>query len=520
MGLRRTGVLATALLALGLVSPGSTAAAAEEPVIHFVVDISGSMSGTPLQQAKEALHEAAKDLSPDTQVGLRSYAGVCGDGGDLVVPIDDFDAATFDAAVDALAAGGGTPTPDALRAAAADLPASGDRTIVFISDGQSTCGDPCPVAADIKNTMGVDFRVHTVGFNAPTQAATELTCIANVTGGNYLEARDSQGLGDVLGSLITKPQRYVALGDSFVSGEGAGDGQFFQDPVTRYLCVRPKHAQVPGIPEQPVDRDKAIPGMDCTPYQTSRDTRCHRASSAYSFVLARNSRSIRDDVLNVACSGAETKHLLTEWFKGEQPQIQALRNANGKETVDLVTVGIGGNDIRFSGIIARCIGTSHCYNDGYYGWGALPDQKQLREKVTLPIKKVIREAHAAAPKANIAIVSYPQLLPESWDDMDTLSCAWIAQREHGILRNLVGNLNWAQWKAVDEMRAELGKDNVRVVFADITKALEGNEYCRENATSYVTGLVQQGPIHPTPAGHKRMAAEVKKELISEKLITG
>src|SRR5207302_307498 len=104
-------------------------------------------------------------------------------------------------AIASLAAGGGTPTPEALLAAAGDLAGVvGRRAIVLVSDGQSTCGDPCPTAEAIKKEQGIDFTVHTVGFQAPEAAEGELSCIARVTGGRYVPANDAAGLSDAIRS--------------------------------------------------------------------------------------------------------------------------------------------------------------------------------------------------------------------------------------------------------------------------------------------------------------------------------
>jgi hypothetical protein len=58
----------------------------------------------------------------------------------------------------------------------------------------TTCGDPCPVAQDIAQTQGVNFKAYTVGFNAPDQAEGELQCIARVTGGAYIPASNTASL--------------------------------------------------------------------------------------------------------------------------------------------------------------------------------------------------------------------------------------------------------------------------------------------------------------------------------------
>ena len=103
----------------------------------------------------------------------------------LRVPVGADNGPALRSAVAALTASGGTPTPDALRAAATDLASSGRRSLVLVSDGQSTCGDPCPIAAQIAEQQGVDFTVHTVGFCAPDAAEDEPARVARVTAMPY-----------------------------------------------------------------------------------------------------------------------------------------------------------------------------------------------------------------------------------------------------------------------------------------------------------------------------------------------
>lgn len=195
-----TGAVA---LALGSIAALPAHADPAEPSVLFVVDTSGSMYGTPLEQAKEALRAGIDALAPGQAAGLRSFEGECGDGGRLLVPVGTDNRDELESAANGLWAGGGTPTPDALRAAANDLPSSGDRTIILISDGYSTCGDPCVTAAELKDQLGIDFRVHAVGFNAPSNAESELSCIANVTGGQYFTATNTEELSSAISSAVT-----------------------------------------------------------------------------------------------------------------------------------------------------------------------------------------------------------------------------------------------------------------------------------------------------------------------------
>ncbi|HWB71795.1 MAG TPA: VWA domain-containing protein [Egibacteraceae bacterium] len=159
-------------------------------------------------------------LAEGQTAGLRFYAGSCGNGGRLLVPpaVDNRDA--LRQAIEGLVAGGGTPTPDALRAAARDFPeGSTNKLVILISDGMSTCGDPCPVAAQLAADTGTAFRAHTVGFHAPSSAEWELACVADVTGGRYYSAADADGLAEAISdALAGTGHEYVAIGDSTTTG--------------------------------------------------------------------------------------------------------------------------------------------------------------------------------------------------------------------------------------------------------------------------------------------------------------
>lgn len=166
----------------------------------FVVDTSGSMRGARLATAKNALIDAAGAIPAGAQIGLRSFGGPCSEGGTELVRPGPFSPPTFSAAVESLAVVGvpGTPTDAALQAAAATLPPSGDRTLILISDGESSCSNPCNTASELAQQLGDGFRIDTVGFHAPLTAEAELDCIARVTGGTYVSVGDLKGLAQTL----------------------------------------------------------------------------------------------------------------------------------------------------------------------------------------------------------------------------------------------------------------------------------------------------------------------------------
>ena len=214
-------------------SESGRAAQPDDPTVMLLIDTSSSMAGERLQQAQTALTATVDAFTPGQAVGLRNYGGDCGDAGSVLVPIGSDNRPQLRSAITALVADGGTPTPDAILGAAADLAdATGRREIVLVSDGESTCGDPCATVAQLKNEQGIDVTIHAVGFKAPDTAEAELECIAEAGGGTYFSAHD---LPTLLGALKTvagpEPVGATPVGATPVGGT----------------------PQVPSVPVGPVD---------------------------------------------------------------------------------------------------------------------------------------------------------------------------------------------------------------------------------------------------------------------------
>ena len=182
------------MTALSLLAAAATArpALSQQPTgqgaVLLIMDSSGSMNGDDgrgrpkIDAAKDALRTLVDGLQPGAPVGLRVYGhrvpntdkvNGCKDT-ELVFPVRPADPAAMKAAIGSYRATGFTPIGYSLQEAAKDLPPEGDRTIVLISDGQSTCGDPCPAAHALKHRLGEGFRIDTVGFRTPDQAESEL----------------------------------------------------------------------------------------------------------------------------------------------------------------------------------------------------------------------------------------------------------------------------------------------------------------------------------------------------------
>ena len=185
----------------------------------LIMDASGSMrealpeGGTRLEAAKSALREVVAGLPEETEVGLQVLGGGLGGGceaTELIAPVEPLDPDGLSTAIDGFEAGGETPIGRSLEAAGTDLPEAERRSIVLVSDGEDTCAppDPCDVAEGLEG-QGIEVAIETVGFalGGNEAARTQLTCIAEATGGEFHDVADAEELSETLGE---------------VSGEAAG----------------------------------------------------------------------------------------------------------------------------------------------------------------------------------------------------------------------------------------------------------------------------------------------------------
>ncbi len=179
----------------------------------FVFDGSGSMWGQIDGQAKivtarETLARVATQLPAELEVGLVAYGhnrkGDCNDI-ETLVPIGP--AATQSAAlvssVQSLNPKGKTPLTRAVRRAADALRYQEDKaTVILITDGIETCeADPCAVASELE-ALGIDFTAHVIGFGLSVEESGQVACLAENTGGLFLNADDAASLGEALQQTV------------------------------------------------------------------------------------------------------------------------------------------------------------------------------------------------------------------------------------------------------------------------------------------------------------------------------
>lgn len=210
MGLRAVAALGASFLVAGCAQFGFGDDAGDGPGVRavptvLVVDSSASMAegdapGPRIEAAKQAASALMEALPDGTPTALVTYGANTDDRPEsqelscrditVLQPIAAAESGGgISTAVNGLAPGGFTPIGRALEVAAAEaagVDADGEKSIVLISDGEDTCGDPtpCEAARSIKQAQP-EVVISTIGFKSDV---AELACVARETGGLYLTA--------------------------------------------------------------------------------------------------------------------------------------------------------------------------------------------------------------------------------------------------------------------------------------------------------------------------------------------
>lgn len=207
-----------------------------------------------------------------------------------------------------------------------------------------------------------------------------------------------------------EPLDYVALGDSFSSGEG-----------------------VSGF-------------INGTAIATVNE--CHRSPKAYPMLIDQDV----DYDLNLtafrACSGAKMENITNTGQWGEPKQLSSLSSGT-----DLVTITIGGNDAEFRDVAFTCNfdhGVTDCLDQ-------LSDSNAIASSQTFidGIYDTLEAVQDAAPNAGVIVNGYPYIL-SSPNTVLGQHCGWYAQvasqQEREAMEELVDNLN----DALEGAAAQLG----------------------------------------------------------------
>ena len=270
--------------------------------------------------------------------------------------------------------------------------------------------------------------------------------------------------------------RYVALGDSYQSGEGAYD----------YLL--------------PTD---------------SAENKCHRSANAYPRRLVDNG-TVALDLDFGACSGATTGDLPVTYSANRPPFTDGTSQLDRLDSsTKLVTLGIGGNDVGFPSIMRDCI--VETYRD-FFDWaGDSSCEKELGDTLQAKVDALVsgnilgetyKEVRRRAPFARVVIVGYPRFFVEGGAGSAASDdhCAVIRRADQRWINYNIRKLN----RLIGNQAARLGMQ-----YADIYTTPDGHEQCGPSEQLFLNGLIGFGDsesYHPNAFGHELIAARLTSAL--------
>jgi alpha-tubulin suppressor-like RCC1 family protein/lysophospholipase L1-like esterase len=284
--------------------------------------------------------------------------------------------------------------------------------------------------------------------------------VANVSGatavfGGYANGFGIGGIGGARPPPTPSTLKYIALGDSYSSGEAA------------------------------------------PPFESQFGS-CDRSTNAWPNLLARSEKNLKL-LGNFACSGATTK-ALSQPFKGQLPELTQMLNTGSAP--DVVTITIGGNDIDFSTVLARCV-ISDCSLDGTVTFTKDFTAALLPSKLAIAYAKIRR----AAPHGRVIVVGYPRLFPTT--QVATINCGWLTETERIKLNEIAIELD----TTIKTAARHAGFDYVSTL-----NALDHHELCTDVSWIFPVGS-SGGQLrgHPLLRGQEAIAAIVSQYFVTHRI---
>lgn len=340
----------------------------------------------------------------------------------------------------------------------------------------------------------------TISWSRLPLAPVKVTCTASGNGGttpvvscslapsSSIDTTDdivftaADGRGGVSTHTVTVgPAYYVAMGDSYASGEGA----------------------------PPFDA-----GTDVT-----KDTRrapqntCHRSSASWNFGLEATTPYVMEAF--IACSGAQSPQVTTQAQFANQP-VQVTSLGNVAHQPSMVSLSIGGNDVDFHDVVVDCL------DNRILGQCGAQIRRSLAFARSAAFSQMMmddmQKIHLAAPAAKIELVGYPNVMSTS--SRALLLCPWLTSAAQQNIIDLITGLATVQATIAGQL-----PPSWNVHYINTLGAFQGHEMCTPRA--YVNSLSaaaadigivsawKNETAHPNFAGQQAMLNVVSAAINSQ-----
>ncbi|MET9429597.1 hypothetical protein [Streptomyces sp. NPDC003036] len=294
----------------------------------------------------------------------------------------------------------------------------------------------------------------------------------------------------------------VALGDGFIAGEAArwkgnAEGDWAKGGVPAELRAATDRTQAENLP------------LDSVYAPSASD--CHRSDTA-EIHGAKGAPSPHGEIafpLNLACSGAQTRHVLSEPYRSERPQLEQLKAllASERTKVGYVVVSVGGSALPEAArtCAASWKANAYCSTDPAVTEPVLKSVKAAEQEAADTVAKVKEALAAAGSSARIVLQSYPATLApgdpattagdeHTWNRWSTFGCPFYNR-----------DLAWLNTEVYPALSASLKKAATaqQVSFLDVRRLPEGHEVCQK--ATHQAELTTRGRVYLPSAADAQWA---------------
>lgn len=190
--------------ALGLSAPAQAQLADRKAgdailIMDYSNSMWGQINGVPkVDIARDIIEENFGSWNRLTNLGLLSYGhrykNDCADI-QLISPPGELDTSIVERFLAQAQPKGRTPLTSAIEQAASYFIANGKpANVILLTDGIESCDrDPCATIGALQDA-GLSMTAHVIGFGVTEEEGSQLSCIASITGGEYLTAANADAL--------------------------------------------------------------------------------------------------------------------------------------------------------------------------------------------------------------------------------------------------------------------------------------------------------------------------------------
>ncbi|MES2630762.1 MAG: SGNH/GDSL hydrolase family protein [Patescibacteria group bacterium] len=256
---------------------------------------------------------------------------------------------------------------------------------------------------------------------------------------------------------------YLAIGDSFTSGEGETDDAYYIGGETN---------------------------------------RCHISSRSYPYLLA-DAWNVPGQ--NAACSGATIETAKTQELSNQRTQLEEVEY----EVPHIVSVGIGGNDAGLMGKLKACVGFDTC------DWAETVEKRQATALEIKNLYSKLKQFYQELDRkvlGEVIVIGYPAIISD--EPVCSADVGFVLnQTERQFMNEGIRYLN---------LVIKAAATDAGMKFVDVEPAFAGNELCSTNTSPSMNGIriggeysiIQALPdlkvigaesFHPTPYGQKQLA---------------